>query len=196
MIVTLQQALEYPSLDIPPTIEILANPEWRTLWQLRNHLVERARKAAQTTARSYRGFNVGAAMLVVHENPEFFALLGHSPYKIYTGANVKLGPDERNTCAEPEALAQVRQQERFFPVGKIIAIAIAGEPQDEPDRSSGIRTPTLHPCNHCRMLLHSTPKMRPDTIIITVRLALHPDGSNTVEVQFFNALLERHTVNA
>jgi cytidine deaminase len=161
--------------------------DWSALWQSREHLVIRAQESATRHGHSYRGFHVGAAVLVSCAEPDRLRSMGRSPYMIYTGANWKRGRDKRNTCAEVEIYSQMRQQEHFFPIRKVLALVIAGEAQSEPDTGSGIITPTLHPCHHCRQLLMDIPAFRKDTVIITAS-----PSTDTMEVMSFVQLLELH----
>jgi cytidine deaminase len=172
--------------DAQPPLSFLRHPDWHALWQLREHLILRAERAATLRGRSYRDFRVGAAAFVTSRQPGRMRALGRTPQHIYTGANWKLGRDERNTCAEQEIVAQLRQNQHLFPARRILALAIYGHAQDEPDAESGIRTLTLHPCRHCRRLLQEIPEMRPDTIIITAA----PDG--TMELTLFHEILRLH----
>lgn len=174
--------------DERPPLRFFQNRDWHALWQLREHLVLRALRAATLRGRSYRDFRVGAAAFVTSRKPDLMRALGRTPEHIYTGANWKLGKDERNTCAEQEIVAQLRQNQHLFPTRRILALAICGNAQDEPDAESGVRTPTLHPCRHCRRLLREIPEMRPDTIIITAS----PDGAT--EIMPFAELLRIHGV--
>lgn len=173
---------EYPPLDF------LRNRNWSGLWQSREHLILRAERAARLRGRSYRDFRVGAAAYVTSRKPELLRSLGRTDCHIYTGANWKLGQDERNTCAEQEIVAQIRQNNHLFPAKSILALAIYGRAQDEPDAESGVVTPTLHPCRHCRRLLMNVSAMRPNTVIMTAS----PDG--TSEFMLFRELLRLHGV--
>lgn len=174
--------------DEHPPLRFFQNRDWSGLWQLREHLVLRATGAATLRSRSYRDFRVGAAAFVTTQKPDLMRALGRTSQHIYTGANWKLGQDERNTCAEQEIVAQLRQNQHLFPARHILALAIYGSPQDEPDAESGVRTPTLHPCRHCRRLLREIPEIRPSTVIITAS----PDG--TMEFMPFAELLRIHGV--
>ena len=135
------------SADAIPPLPLMKSSNWNTLWQMREHLVLRAKTAAAKRGRSYRNFQVGAAALLSSTKPDLLRSLGRAKHIIYTGSNWKLGPEDRNTCAEQEIVAQVRQQRHMFPPYRILALVVAGEAQDEPDRESGVFTPTLHPCS-------------------------------------------------
>ena len=172
--------------DEHPSLQFFRNRDWSGLWQLREHLILRAEAAAQLRGRSYRDFRVGAAAFVTSRKPDLMRSLGRTPQHIYTGANWKLGRDERNTCAEQEIVAQLRQNQHLFPSRAVLALAVYGRAQDEPDAESGVVTPTLHPCRHCRRLLRETAGMRPNTVIITAS----PDG--TTEFMPFSELLHIH----
>ncbi len=181
----LRQALACHS-EVPPE-EFFRQPDWLNLWQMREHLVDRAIDSATERGRSYRDFRVGAAAFVSSKDPSLLRSLGRPTQIIYTGANWKLGQDERNTCAEQEIVSQLRQQEHLFPSKEIMALVVAGEAQDEPDAESGVCTKTLHPCQHCRKLLLSVPQMKPSTLIITVNL------TNTLqEIRTFREILKIH----
>jgi cytidine deaminase len=182
------QALAFEA-DLLP-FKMSQHRDWHALWQLREHIVIRAREAAKERGRSYRDFRVGAAALLSSAKPELLRSIGRAGNTIYTGSNWKLGKQERNTCAEQEIVAQIRQQQYLFPARKILALVIAGEPQDEPDAESGLLTPTLHPCRHCRKLLAEVPEMKPDTVIITVGLT-----TDTMEIMLFRELLRLHATN-
>lgn len=164
-----------------------SDSDWYSLWQVREHLVDRAIAAAEHRGRSYRDFRVGAAAFLSSTQPELMKSLGRPPQHIYTGANWKLGSEERNTCAEQEIVSQIRQQHHIFPAREVLALVIAGQPLNEPDRESGLVTETLHPCNHCRKLLSSTPEVQPWTIVITVNIC---DGKR--EIRPFSDLLRLH----
>jgi cytidine deaminase len=173
--------------DSPLPEAFFGQPDWLALWQLREHLVLRAIGSAAERGRSYRDFCVGTAAFVTSTDPDLLRSLGRPAHALYTGANLKLGPEERNTCAEQEIVAQIRQQTHMFPPREILALVVAGEAQDEPDAESGVHTTTLHPCRHCRRLLMATPEMRPTTLIVTVNL------SNTYqEVHTFQEILKVH----
>lgn len=174
-----------------PPLEFAKDRDLNALWQLRHHIIDRAREAAIQRGRSYRSFCVGAAAFLTTTKPDLLRSMGKAVHTIYTGANLKMGRDERNTCAEQEIVAQIRQQEHIFPVRKILALVVAGEPQDEPDGESGIFTHTLHPCRHCRKLLSTTQEIQSDSIIITVRI----ETDTPMEAMLFRELLELHTVN-
>lgn len=174
--------------DEHPSFDFFRNRNWSGLWQLREHLVLRAERAARLRGRSYRDFRVGAAAFVTSRKPEQLRARGLTDCHIYTGANWKLGQDERNTCAEQEIVAQIRQNDHLFPTKSILALAIYGRAQGEPDVESGVVTPTLHPCRHCRRLLMNVRAMRPDTVIMTAS----PDGAS--EFMLFCELLRLHGV--
>lgn len=185
---TLRRALARQ--DETPPEKLFDQSDWLALWQMREHLVLRAIGSATERGRSYRDFRVGAAAFVSSKDPALLRSLGRPPQTIYTGANWKLGQDERNTCAEQEIVSQLRQQEHLFPSKEIMALVVAGEAQDEPDAESGVYTRTLHPCRHCRKLLMSVPQMKASTLIITVNL------SNTIkEIQTFQEILRVHGLN-
>ncbi len=187
-------SLSYASLFIKalaeerllPPLKLFKHPDWHALWQLREHLILRARDAAMKRGHSYRGFQVGAAAFLSSTKPTLLRELGRPKQVIYTGSNWKAGKDERNTCAEQEIVAQIRQQQHLFPARKILALVIAGERQDEPDAESGVLTATLHPCRHCRRLLQQVQEIKPDTVIITIT------SDDTLEVQRFDELIRLH----
>jgi cytidine deaminase len=182
---TLRRALARQD-EIPPE-QLFRHPDWLSLWQMREHIVLRAIAAATKRGRSWRNFQVGAAAFVSSSDPALLYSLGRTPRVIYTGSNWKIGEDERNTCAEQEIVAQLRQQEHHFPSREILALVVAGEPRVEPDAESGLITNMLPPCHHCRKLLMNTPQMKRSTLIIMVNL------SNTVQEVFtFQEVLKMH----
>ena len=173
--------------ELDPPFAMLRSTNWSVAWQAREHLILRAKHAAEARGKSYRNFQVGAAALLSSTQPQQLKSRGQSPHVIYTGSNWKLGKDERNTCAEQEIVAQIRQQQHMFPSRRMLLLTIAGVAQDEPDAESGVRTPTLHPCRHCRKLLASVPEVRRDTVIITIS-----QSTETMELMTFAELLRIH----
>lgn len=162
-------------------------PDWLALWQVREHVILRAITSAKDRGNSWRNFQVGAAAFLSSKDPELLRSLGKTPQIIYTGANWKLGSDQRNTCAEQEIVAQIRQQEHFFYPKEVLMLVIAGECLHEPDRESNIFTKTLHPCNHCRKLLSETPQITPSTLIVSVNL-----DNTKRRIWSFESLLKIH----
>jgi cytidine deaminase len=179
------RALAFDEEYLP--LRMTRNRDWHALWQLREHIVIRARDAARKRGRSYRDFQVGATAFLSSTKPKLLRSIGRASNAIYTGSNWKLGKEERNTCAEQEIVAQIRQQQHLFPARKVLALVIAGEPQNEPDAKSGLLTPTLHPCQHCRRLLAEVPEMKDDTVIITVSLT-----TDAMEIMSFRELIGLH----
>lgn len=144
--------------------------------QMREHLIERARKVAEM-ASSYRDFKVGCAILVWR--PEGQTTLDH--YSILTAANVKPRPDGPKACAEQTVVCYAMSNGWT----RVIAMAVAGEPQA--DEKSGLTPPTLHPCWLCRTLLKSLPIVSDDTIVLTAH-----NHAGTVEDHTFKEVLEIH----
>ncbi len=142
----------------------------------REELIRQARWVAQR-AYSYRGFNVGCALLAWRPK-------GISPtekYKVFTAANVKPLQHIPKQCAETTAACYARSNGYT----KVIAIVVVGEPQQDAD--SGVSSITLHPCAHCRTLLSSLPEVASDTIILTVH-----NHSGEVEEQTLREILTIH----
>ena len=140
-------------------------PDHREMYgRVRTVLEKRAREAAGF-AFSYRGFQVGAAVL---------AWDGHH-YKVFTGSNIKPEEDGPKVCAEQVAIGSARSEGFSL----IVALAVAGDPQK--DSESGVFPKTLHPCWICRKLLATLPEVRPDTMILTLGNHRGPTEEHTVE---------------
>ena len=45
-------------------------------------------------------------------------------------------------------------------------VCVVGQPQ--PDKESGLVSPTLHPCGECRKLMQYRERLSPDTLIYTI----------------------------
>ncbi len=142
----------------------------------REELVRRARWVARR-AYSYRGFNVGCAVLAWR--PAGISLT--EKYKVFTAANVKPLPHIPKQCAETTAVCYARSNGYT----KIVAIVVVGEPQQDAD--SGVSSITLHPCSHCRTLLAALPEVSLDTIVLTVH-----NHSGAVEEQALQGILSLH----
>lgn len=145
-------------------------PDWLALWQVREHLVDRALNAARERGTSYRNFKVGTAAFLTSERPELLRQLRRPTHIIFTGSNWKQGPEERNTCAEQEIVSQIRQLRHLHYPKEVLALVVAGDCLQEPDRVSGVNPNYLHPCSHCRKLLSAIPQVTENTLIISVNL--------------------------
>ena len=183
----LMQASWLVSPDAPPPQVFWEHSDWVALWQMREHLVHRALSAAASRANSYRHFHVGGAAFISSRDPQLLKSLGRPGQVILTGANWKNGPSERNTCAEQEIVAQIRQQDHLYFYKEVLALVIAGNSLNEPDRESGVNPAFLHPCNHCRNLLKATPHIQSHTLVVSV-----PLDNSKPEVLLFEDLLRIH----
>ena len=148
------------------------------------HLVDRAREAAEKFAISYRGFKVGCAVLAYSHKIALATGVGVAGYKVFIGYNIKPQEGEGpNIHAEEIALFAAREEG----YDTIIAITIVGETQA--DQQSGLITPNLHICGRCRLLLSSMPEVKNATIIL---LAHFNDG--ICEIMEFEELIIRHAM--
>lgn len=141
--------------------------------RMRNQLEVSARSAA-VFAFSYRGFQVGCAVLAWNSKGK---------YRIFTGSNIKPEEDGPKVCAEQIAIGTARSEGYDL----IVALAVVGEPQR--DSASGVCPPTLHPCWICRRLLETLPEIRPNTIVLTLK---NDDG--LAEEFSVETLIKMHSV--
>lgn len=132
-------------------IHRFANGAYTLYWQ-----AERTRKLGI----SWRNFCVGCAMWAFRED----ASSVEQRWACFCGMNTKIRQDSRNICAEPVPL-NIAYSKCYT---EIIGMVIVGVPREE-DTS-----PTLRPCEHCRVLMKHHPLVTPDTIVVT---ALPPQGS-------------------
>lgn len=127
------------------------------MYQMEKANLANLARTAAFRGLNYRDFLVGSAILGFNGQE----------YKIFEGANLMLAKDEAKICAEGHALRNLT----FAGYSQVIAIAVAGLPQ--PDKESGIISPTLHPCGGCRgMLIRLKERqvVQDDTRIYTVHL--------------------------
>lgn len=139
------------------------------------YLLYRAWRASRTLARSYRGFHVGASVLAYSEH------VGAVFYK--DGGNWKTHERGHTVCAEPFAIHAAIAEGATY----ILAIAISGKPQPDPD--SKLETRTLHPCGKCRSMLSAMPEIRPDTFVFTFP---NDDEGGNVETHTWEEILSLH----
>ena len=140
----------------------------------KENLVRQARQASKK-ANSYRGFQVGCAVLAGRKGK------GKNRYRVFVGANLKPISDGPKICAEQIAIGAAISNG----FERIIAIVVTGQPQ--PDSASGLNPLTLHPCWACRNLLESMPQVGQDTIILTTHNHSGPQEEHTL-----SELLARH----
>ena len=143
------------------------------LEQFKESLVDFARHAATTEAKSYRGFHVGCAVLA--RNPTT------QRHKIFWGGNEKLEKNGRKVCAERRAVLRAIGEGYTY----IVALAVTGPNQR--DDVSKVMARTLHPCHECRMFLDQLKGMAHDRLIITQQLPIGPR-----EEWPFGVILEMH----
>jgi len=149
----------YNSLPEEERARLLYPENFWTFKSLHQHLWIRARVAA-FQAKSYRGFKVGCAMLGYRRNvPVYIPKVG-----IVTGFNIKESPNGPKTCAEQNALEEIKR-ERF---DLVIALAVAGVPQE--DHASGKCHENLYPCGGCRKLLVESPYFKDNTVVLMAHL--------------------------
>ncbi len=118
-------------------------------------LTRRAQESAKR-AVSWRGFKVGAAALAVNLEDKRMGTV--------VGMNIKPAEDSQtNIHAEQVAVAKARA----FGLSRILALNVWGEPQA--DSTSGIISPTLHPCGLCRTFLcrPEAPEITDQTFIMS-----------------------------
>jgi cytidine deaminase len=119
-------------------------------------IVDLSQQAVEELGQSYRGFKVGSAILALDSNGLRTGT--------YFGGNLTPYKGADWNCAEKRAFETVQQ--RGFDT--VLAIAVTGPVQ--PDENSGVQSPTLHPCQHCRGLLASSPLVHNETLIATSNL--------------------------
>lgn len=140
------------------------------------YLLELSYQAVDRMGQSYRGFNVGAAVLAIDTLGYRSGIYFEGNFTPYKGA-------EWN-CAEKRLLEKVA--ERGF--DRVEAIAITGPTQQ--DEESGLVPPTLHPCGKCRGLLDSSPLIHPNALIATMSL-----DEDQYELHSVQSLLQHHQTN-
>ncbi|HEY4964695.1 MAG TPA: hypothetical protein VIH90_08465 [Candidatus Saccharimonadales bacterium] len=137
--------------------------------------IDLARQAADERAVSYRDFKVGASA---------YAISTTEPRAAYLfGANYKPDPTVDKRCAEFDVLEKARERG----LDRVIALAIYG-PSDFGDVNH-IHTPTLHPCESCRIMLDESPMVLDDTLIIT------GNEKGDIELMLVQDLLAMHGTN-
>lgn len=137
--------------------------------------LDRARRAAELHAVSYRDFKVGSSAYVINEAGDkvgMFFGANNTPYK---------GAPKR--CAEMEVLDKAR--EAGF--DKVIAMATFG-PSEHGDVNP-LATKTLHPCAECRTLFDNDPLIRNTTLFVT------SNAEGDIEMMLSEELRDLHDTN-
>ncbi len=172
---------DYLRLILDPTRVVSDEEHFKRFWQMREHLVLRAREAAANHARSWRNFVVGCAVFAYDSKRTADWQLGRR-WWIFTGCNFKPFEGGHNVCAEQIAIGAAVNEG----YERIIGMALAGEPQ--PDGQTGLTAKTLYPCGNCRAFFKALPHVRPSTVIISATL----EEIGPVEVYTVEELLELH----
>jgi cytidine deaminase len=181
----LHYRLFFEKLPVEETREWLHPNHVSVFFQLWEHLIDRAREAADKFAFSYRNFKVGCAVLAFSREQQMLAGYKVAGYKVFTGFNVKpQSGDGPNIHAEEIAIGAARAEG----YDTIVAITVVGETQE--DHQSGKTMPTLHPCGRCRALLSALPEVKNSTIILTAHFK-----DNTCEIMECEELQIRHSYN-
>ncbi len=143
------------------------------------HSMHCARKEREK-AESYRGFNVGAAVMGLRIRPGAFTFV--------TGHNIKDRPGEAaiNIHAEQCALEKARQLD-LQAVSMVVVVS-----ETQPDQQSGHEMCTLHPCGLCRSALASNPMIDAETTLIASALP----NFRTIELYSLAALRKFHEGSA
>jgi cytidine deaminase len=136
-------------------------------------LLDLSRQAVDRIAHSYRGFNVGAAMLAQDTQGGRIGTYFGGNFTPYQGA-------EWN-CAEKRALTSIR--ERGF--DRVLAIAVAGPPYT--DSVSGVESPTCQPCHRCRGMLTESEMVSEDTLVASTNLR-----EDVFELNTLASLIRQH----
>jgi cytidine deaminase len=168
-------------LWLNPRRIIPEDEHFNRFWQLREHLVIRAREAAAKYALSWRNFIVGCAVFAYDSKRTEYWQFG-TRWKIFTGCNFKPFEDGHNVCAEQIAIGAAVNEG----YERIIGMALVGEPQ--PDGETGLKGKTLYPCKNCRAFFQALPQVRSDTIIISATR----DEREPIEVYTVEDLLKLH----
>lgn len=148
---------------------------WHTFVQLVPHMVENARAEAEEYSASWRGFKVGGAMVAV-------ASQEYRQGVVY-GANSKPNLTKAKVCSEKRLFGATRKRGLDWPIGMVIV----GKPNL--DHGSGLKMPTLHPCEECRILLDE--QAQPDTLVMTVGLE-----EDIYQIMTVDELLTLHNPNS
>src|SRR3989344_4566500 len=122
-------------------------------------MVEKARKAAEEEAISYRGLRVGAAGLATRPHTADFG--------IYTAGNVKPSRHPTTVCAEKIMLEKAKKAGFTVIAGIVVASSATKE---EIESVVDVPAPTLPPCQPCTSYFVGNPLMRQDTVIVSVPL--------------------------
>lgn len=109
---------------------------------------------------SYRQFIVMSAVYAFKQD----AYYPEDRWKIFYGANVKVGPSYPAICAEPVALTQARCEGYT----RIIGMVVVGNPQI--DEETGETPLTLMPCCNCRRAFQLMPEVKGSTVVISAHL--------------------------
>ena len=120
-------------------------------------LVERARIAATTEAKSHRDVHVGAAGYAVN--------LPNADSGIYVAGNIKPNRHITTQCAEKLMLEKARKAGFTVVAGIVVASTLNNE---EIESIVEARPATLPPCSPCTSYFVDSPLMREDTPIVTV----------------------------
>lgn len=170
----------YEPLD--PTRVISEEEHQRRFWFIWKHLVDRAREAANKHAASWRDFRVGCAAFAWDPKRHALADFGER-WKVITAANMKPVEGEQNICCERLAIGTARNAE----YERIIGLVVVGEPQ--PDHRSGLITPTLHPCYHCRTFMLAMPETNREPLTI---ITAHLEDDGVHELYSLTELVKIH----
>lgn len=133
-------------------------------------------KARQSSAVSYRSFNVAAGAYAHKHGPRGYTI-GRN-----IGVNVKVdGTDTINIHAEDVAVGKAKYQG----FGDVSVLTVIGPTQE--DHASSLHTSTLHPCGRCRGRLHNSDMIRGDTLVVTAR-----DDFTAIDISDLDGLRHLH----
>ena len=146
--------------------EEIWNPDRQVSWEehlshlypVLEYMLVRARHAANSDAESYRNYFVGCTVLAFNA----YAAMPGERYKIFSGSNIKIYPDQPKLCAEPIAVAGAKNAGYKLIVGMVVV----GTPQAE----NGKICSTLRPCMNCRTICSALDIVVPQTVIYTAHL--------------------------
>ncbi len=130
-------------------------------------LLDLSRQTVDNVGHSYRGFQVGTAVLAFDTQGGRLGIHFGGNYTPYKGA-------EWN-CAEKRAFEIIPQRG----YDKVLAIAVSGPPYT--DSESGIDSHTCQPCHKCRGMLKESGMVALDTLVASTNLTEDVFELHTVE---------------
>jgi len=140
----------------------------------REELINKAKLARDTKAKSYREFHVGCATLAWHPSRGY---LTYDEGNAKPEEKVQFGSDLR--CAERNALDKVKKDHCV----RVVAFVIASN-KLQPDHNKVMRE-TLMPCAECqKMFMENSELVDDDTILLAVNDQTIPEDAKEIVHEF------------